>query len=148
MHIKTRALFDIVSSEQDQSVSNYELEIDDSIETFGPMYCDIKAFETLMNYTRRDLKRTGHLKYILIISTKGNSMDDVAICQRKIVEILDISLRINDIYTLVSIGKVAILLDAGGKESCYFVANKIISRVYKEISKDKVHIMYEIVDLN
>ena len=150
LQLKTRALFNIISSGDPQGkktdVDELSVQLIDDKAIFGPFYCDFASFKNITQFEIRDCIRNYREKYILFLDINGRA-DLIASAMSQLLQLISISLRINNVYTRVSATQVAILLNLRSESDAYLVMDRIIARFYKMMSSKDVQITYKVKNI-
>lgn len=146
LQLKTRSLFNIISSGDTHAskadVEIFSTQLYENSKIFGPLYCDFATFKSITQFEIRDCIRNGRFKYILFLEFSGNG-ELLANAMNQLLQIISISLRINDVYARISVSQVAILLNLKKEQEAYLVIDRIIARFYKKISRKEMRITYK-----
>lgn len=150
LQIKTRSLFDIISSGNSQNnkadVELFSTQLFEEKTIFGALFCDFSSFKSITQFEIRDCMRNNREKYILFLDVNGKS-DLVSSSMNQLLQIIDISLRINDVYSRISVSQVAILVNLKKEAEAYLVIERILSRFYKKMSRKDIQIVYKIKNI-
>ncbi len=150
LQLKTRALFNIISSreqhEKRTSVEEFSTQLFEKKSMFGPMYCDYAIFKSIAQFEIRDCIRNYREKYVLFLDINGNP-ELLGNAMAQLLQLISISLRISDVYTRISTTQVAILLNLRQESDAYLVMDRIIARFYKILSSREVQILYKVKNL-
>lgn len=150
MDSKISKLLNIVSASEISTlktdVNEYANNLFDSHNLLGALFCSYESFKSIAQFEVRNCIINRTTKYILYLEMQcaDNILPNA---MTKLLNIADGMLRINDVYTRISLSQMAIMINLNEESQAYIVIERILSRFFKKHSRYDYRISYNVQNI-
>ncbi len=112
----------------------------------GPIHCDYPTFKNIARFEYRNCVRRKIAKYMIMIELNG-SKDCFESAMRHLMQIIDTSMRMNDVVSQVSTTQLAILVDMCDENEATMIVRRLLSRFSKLYLSSEIELTYRTTSL-